>query len=233
MVWLPLESNPDVMNKFLEKMGVSSAWKLIDVFGLDSEALAWVPRPVLSVILLFPCSEKYYEYSLIQQKEIEQKGQEVSPDIFYMKQLISNACGTIALIHSIGNNIDRLDISNDIVKSLFADAKNLSPIERGNLLQTAAVGRDALHIANMHQELAKEGQTELNPNEQVNHHFVTFVHKDGVLYELDGRKEFPINHGATTPDTLLEDAAKVCKDYIQRESDDVNFTVMALTAAES
>lgn len=28
--------------------------------------------------------------------------------------------------------------------------------------------------------------------------------KDGYLFELDGRKAFPINHGATTPETLLE-----------------------------
>lgn len=27
---------------------------------------------------------------------------------------------------------------------------------------------------------------------------------DGHLYELDGRKKFPINHGASSPDTLLK-----------------------------
>jgi len=88
-------------------------------------------------------------------------------------------------------------------------------------------------IINMHQELAQEGQTEVNPNEQVNHHFIAFVHKDGNLYELDGRKEFPINHGATTPETLLEDSAKVCKEFMSRDSEDVNFTVMALAAAQN
>lgn len=45
---------------------------------------------------------------------------------------------------------------------------------------------------------------QVNPNEQVNFHFVAFVHKGGYLYELDGRKEFPINHGETDPEKLLE-----------------------------
>jgi hypothetical protein len=28
--------------------------------------------------------------------------------------------------------------------------------------------------------------------------------KEGHLYELDGRKKFPVNHGPSSPDTLLE-----------------------------
>ena len=34
-------------------------------------------------------------------------------------------------------------------------------------------------------------------------------HVDGSLYELDGRKSFPINHGASSAETLLQDACKV------------------------
>ena len=33
-----------------------------------------------------------------------QAGAEVNPDIFYMKQTISNACGTIGVLHAVGNN---------------------------------------------------------------------------------------------------------------------------------
>lgn len=34
--------------------------------------------------------------------------------------------------------------------------------------------------------------------------YVSCSHVDGHLYELDGRKKFPINHGPTTQATLLK-----------------------------
>jgi ubiquitin carboxyl-terminal hydrolase L3 len=103
------------------------------------------------------------------------------------------------------------------------DAKDLTPEERGEMLLKSK-NNEALNLITAHQELAMEGQTEVymelkvllsyiigmcaflqvNPNEQVNHHFVALIEKDGHLYELDGRKEFPINHGLTTQATFLE-----------------------------
>lgn len=43
-----------------------------------------------------------------------------------------------------------------------------------------------------------------NPDEAVLLHFVCFVHRDGRLYELDGRKAGALDHGPTSPETLLE-----------------------------
>lgn len=228
MSLLPLESNPDVLNKFLQKLGVSEKWNLVDVFGLDSESLAWVPRPVASVILLFPTSDMHQVFSEKQINEIKEKGQTLSSDLYYVKQIVSNACGTVALIHSIANNCDKITISDGPFKKLLEESRNMTPLERGELLQKSADS-----ILNAHRELANEGQTTANPNDEVNHHFVAFIHKDGYLYEMDGRKEFPINHGSTTPENLLEDAAKVCRQYMEREADNHNFTVMALTSTEN
>lgn len=50
---------------------------------------------------------QYYKFSDEQNKELAEKGQVLVPDLFYMKQLVSNACGTVALIHSIANNRDK------------------------------------------------------------------------------------------------------------------------------
>lgn len=91
----------------MDKMGVPGDWAMCDVFGLEPETLAWVPKPVLAVILLFPCSENYNKYSEIQCKSIEEKGQVVASDVYFLKQFVSNACGTIALIHSVANNTDK------------------------------------------------------------------------------------------------------------------------------
>ena len=52
--------------QLLHKIGVPKKWNVIDVYGLDSDLLAVLPRPVLSMILLYPLSDKvgwsFYSY---------------------------------------------------------------------------------------------------------------------------------------------------------------------------
>lgn len=40
-------------------------------------------------------------------EKIKKDGQKISPNVFHMEQTVSNACGTIALIHAIANNLDQ------------------------------------------------------------------------------------------------------------------------------
>lgn len=52
----------------------------------------------------------------MQEAEVEEKGQTVSDNVFYLKQNVTNACGTIALIHSVANNSDKyVNILNVLV----------------------------------------------------------------------------------------------------------------------
>lgn len=44
-------------------------------------------------------------YDTIQNTTIPQK-------VFFMKQKISNACGTFALFHSLANNLDKINMGN-------------------------------------------------------------------------------------------------------------------------
>lgn len=66
-------------------------------------------------------------------------------------------------------------------------------------------------------------------NEPIPYHFVAFIHKDGCLYEMDGRKSFPINHGPSSDETFLHDAANACRQYMSRDPNNVNFTIVAMT----
>ncbi|KAL0280254.1 UNVERIFIED_CONTAM: hypothetical protein PYX00_001601 [Menopon gallinae] len=224
MVWIPLESNPDVMNVFLHELGVPKKVQVVDVYSLDPEMLALVPQPALALLLLFPCDDKYEQHKSQQEKEIRERGQEISSKLYFLKQYVHNACGTIALIHSIAN-LDSIELGDGHLKQFLDDSKNLSPEKRGELLQKCE------GIINTHKDVASTGQT-APPDlyEPVPYHFVAFVHKDGCLYELDGRKEFPVNHGKSSEETFLHDAAEVCRTYMSRNPENVNFTVVAITA---
>lgn len=114
-----------------------------------------------------------------------------------------------------------------VIKNFYEKAKELSPEERGKLLA------EDTDFINVHQDLAAEGQTAAPPSDAViNNHFIAFVNIGNELFELDGRKNFPISHGATQEDSFLSDAAKVCKEFITRDPKEVNFTIMAFAKAD-
>uniref|UniRef100_A0A1A9W0Q2 Ubiquitin carboxyl-terminal hydrolase n=1 Tax=Glossina brevipalpis TaxID=37001 RepID=A0A1A9W0Q2_9MUSC len=223
-VWTPLESNPDVLTKYMHKCGVTKDWVITDVMGLEPDMLEWIPKPVKSLILLFPCSETYEKHRDEEQKRLAEEELTFPKDLFYMRQFTHNACGTVALIHSVANNRDIM-LGDGILKDFLEMAKDMTPEERGKALETDKAVRES------HQALAQEGQTMADPNEEVYHHFIALVNKDDTLYELDGRKSFPIKHGATNDATFLEDAARVCKEFMARDPQELRFTVLALSAA--
>ncbi|CAB4436423.1 unnamed protein product [Rhizophagus irregularis] len=220
--WLPLESNPQVMNDYVYKLGVSKDWAYTDVLGLDDELLLMVPQPVKAVILLFPITENYEKDRKEEAKKIQENGQEVSSNVVFFRQTISNACGTIGLLHTLASNTDVIKIDGPL-KSLLDKTKNLTPEERAKVLE------EDEGLAEAHQASASSGQTKApRADEDVNSHFAAFVEKDGSLYELDGRKPFPINHGKCTD--LLKDSAKIIKKFMNRDPDKIEFTVIALSS---
>uniref|UniRef100_A0A1A9WAT9 Ubiquitin carboxyl-terminal hydrolase n=1 Tax=Glossina brevipalpis TaxID=37001 RepID=A0A1A9WAT9_9MUSC len=222
--WTPLESNPDVLTKYIHNFGVNKDWIITDVMGLEPDMLEWIPKPVKSVILLFPCSESYEKHRAEEQKRLIATEETYPKDLYYMRQLTENACGTVALIHSVANNKDIM-LGDGILKNFLELTKDMTPEERGKALETDK----AVH--ENHQALAHEGQTVSDPNQRVYHHFIAFVNKKGILYELDGRKMCPVKHGATSDGTFLQDAARVCEEFMARDPKELRFTVLALSRA--
>lgn len=47
---------------------------------------------------------QFVKYEEEEEQQIRKEGQLVNPDVFFIKQTIGNACGTVGLLHALGNN---------------------------------------------------------------------------------------------------------------------------------
>eukprot|EP01028_Stygiella_incarcerata_P011408 TRINITY_DN644_c0_g1_i1.p1 TRINITY_DN644_c0_g1~~TRINITY_DN644_c0_g1_i1.p1 ORF type:complete len:250 (-),score=83.01 TRINITY_DN644_c0_g1_i1:358-1107(-) len=224
-IWLPLEANPAVMNKFLASLGLEDGFIFHDVFSTDEELLSFVPRPVLAVLLLFPISDASEEMRIKQQKKMEEEKIVIPPSVYFMDQTVGNACGTIGLLHAIGNNVDKLLIrKGSFFSNFFSKTDDLSQSERAEVLEKSE------ELEAVHDEVANEGDTEAPDRDaRVLLHFICFVEKEGSLFELDGRKNGPICHGKTSADRLLEDSCAVIKtNFMDVDPESIEFTMVAL-----
>jgi len=106
--FLPLESNPEVFTELSHRLGLSPSFAFHDVLSLDdADLLAFVPRPALALVLVFPASGTYSadlaedkdtpEYSLCGDDE----------DAVWFKQTIHNACGLYGILHALSNGAAR------------------------------------------------------------------------------------------------------------------------------
>ena len=223
--WIPLEANPEVMDAFIHRLGVNDKWTCADVYSLDEEMLMMVPRPVLAVFMVYPITDKS-ETELIGKyspNETDLKGGK----LYFMQQTIGNACGTVALVHAVANNCEQLGVDPNSTFGKFIDgSKTLPPIERCKLLGSNKALSDA------HGDLSVQGQSDVPPPETcTNLHFVAFINHNGTLYEMDGRKEAPVQHRPTTSDTVLEDTVAVVKQFIERDPKLITFSLIALCQA--
>ncbi|KDP39923.1 hypothetical protein JCGZ_03454 [Jatropha curcas] len=217
--WLPLEANPDVMNQFLWGLGLpESEAECYDVYGLDDELLEMVPKPVLAVLFLYPITPQSEAERL--QQEAEKK--ELSNKVYFMKQTVGNACGTIGLLHAVGNITSEIKLlEGSFLDRFFKSTAQMDPLERAAFLENDR----EMEVA--HSVAATAGDTEASDN--VDTHFICFTCVEGQLFELDGRKSGPISHGQTSPGSLLQDATKVIRKMIQKNPDSLNFNVIAIS----
>ncbi|RLM60931.1 ubiquitin carboxyl-terminal hydrolase isozyme L3-like [Panicum miliaceum] len=227
--WIPLEANPDVMNQFMWGLGVPEGEvQFCDVYGLDDELLAMVPQPVLAVIFLYPLTSLDEEKEELGASGASTAGgksfmmQDLSKKVYFTKQTVGNACGTVGVIHAIGNVASQIKlVEGSYFEKFYKKTADMDPIQRAAFLE------EDDEMEGAHSVAASAGDTDANVD--VNEHFVCFSCVDGELYELDGRKSQPISHGPSSPETLLLDAAKVIKARIAENPNSMNFNVMALS----
>ena len=244
--WFPLESNPVVMNKYLASLGVdTTVVSFHDVFGLDEDLLSMLPQPVLALLLVFPVTDATEQEAITSLQKQEESGAtsifgDAASPIYFMKQTIRNACGTVGILHAL------LNAEPSIVRPSFKQQSfidqfshqiiNLTPLERAELMEKS----EELHSAQ--ETAASDGVTEnASIDEDVDLHFVCFTKGPrGTVLEFDGRQSGPILRGdVTSPEVAPETAslelacAKAIKERMLMNPESMRFTITALCGAPS
>ena len=145
--------------------------------------------------------------------------------MFYMKQLAHNACGTIALFHIVLNahdNHPELVAADSFLQKFKNSSNNGDPQERGEVF------KNSKDILTEHKAAVEEGQSSVQ--NECDSHFIAFIPKNGRIYELDGQKKCPVDQGACTEEEFLTKGSALIKEYMARDPDNVNFSMIVLAA---
>lgn len=228
---IPLESNPEIFNSLAYKIGLSPVLLFQDVYSLtDPDLLAFLPQPVLALVLLFPITSTYEQY----RKEFDSQHSNSSESATWFKQTIGNGCGLYALLHVLAN------LPRDfIVQSLLVNSLLLLQISAASGVEEIAQLVELLELnIQLDDNYGAQGQTTApDASEPVEFHFITYVKgTDGHVYELDGRRSGPVDLGESPESLHILDDAKVAEkiqfymdntDELQRN----NFAMMAVAPA--
>lgn len=220
--WFPLESNSELVNDYVRKLGYTNSYEFVDVFSTEEWALEMIAQPVQALMLLYPLTDVQTQYQDPPESVVKD-----STDVWFIKQRIGNACGTIALLHALLNGPKELFVPNSWLAQFVSATQTSTPIQRAEQLE-----RDN-QIARHHDQAASSEQNSTNRgslDDDIITHFVALVKVNGKLYELDGRKEGPVCHGPCQ--NLLVDACAVVKKFMERDPNEVRFNIMALAPKE-
>lgn len=103
--FIPLEANPELMTSLLHRLGLSKALQVHDVYSVtDPELLAFVPRPALALLLVFPVSAVYESQRMAEDAPLPAyDGSGPGEPVVWFRQTIRNACGLMGLLHAVSN----------------------------------------------------------------------------------------------------------------------------------
>ncbi|RFU77786.1 ubiquitin carboxyl-terminal hydrolase l3 [Trichoderma arundinaceum] len=242
--FIPLEANPQLLTTLIHKLGVSPALQMHDVYSLtEPELLAFIPRPALALLLVFPVSAVYESHRMAEDSlAAEYNGTGDKEPVLWWRQTIRNACGLMGLLHAVSNGPAKEFIgtlastlwSNFVfleqgstLDELIKKSTPLHPVERAKLLEQTPA------LADAHKAAATEGDTAApDAQDDVDLHYVCFVKgNDGNLWELDGRRKGPINRGGLDKDedVLSEKGLNLgALRFLEREGGDLRFSAVAL-----
>ncbi|KAG9701086.1 cysteine proteinase, partial [Aureobasidium melanogenum] len=237
--WCEIESEPAFFTTILKDMGVRDL-RVHEVFGVDDDALAILPKPVHAVIFLF----KYQEDGTAEQAQENI----CPPHVWFANQISQYACGTVALLNIV-NNVPNLDLGQPL-ESFKDYTQSFDPVARGYaidsfdfvrkihnsfardtdmLIVDSAVRSNPSRKARTSKSVV-EAEEEEQESEESGFHFVAYMPIGEDVWKLDGLDSFPTTIGKTSPgrDWLDVVQTSLSVRMAQYEEGQIQFSLMAV-----
>jgi ubiquitin carboxyl-terminal hydrolase L3 len=153
--------------------------------------------------------------------------------LFFLEQVdgLPNACGTIALVHGLANNMQALGVAEDSMLGRFVAAnRGRSKREIGD-----AMANDA-ELREVHNSFVEQGQSRVIENdESVGAHFIALLPINGRVVEFDGAyQQAPVVRDAIAEgETFLQAAARVVKRDWMSRTDSIGFAITAIAPSSN
>lgn len=232
--WRELESDPGVFSLLIEDYGVRGV-KVEEVYDITTN----FDCQVYGFVFLFR-----YELSdrrarkkareLVSMSDCYVLDSNVVNQMFFAHQIINNSCATHALL-SVLLNCNDLNIGPNLTK-LKEFSRGLDPESKGYAIA------NMMELAHIHNKHARPPSNIIPPvggrKASVvssayallpeTYHFVSFVPINGRLFELDGLKEYPIDHGPWGEQEKWTDLFLRTVSLRLAQSQDFLFNLMAL-----
>ncbi|XP_017838782.1 ubiquitin carboxyl-terminal hydrolase calypso [Drosophila busckii] len=193
--WLELESDPGLFTLLLEDFGCHDV-QVEEVYDLQKP----IESPYGFIFLFRWIEERRARRKIVETTaEIFVKDEEAISSIFFAQQVVPNSCATHALLSVLLNcNENNLQLGETLSR-LKAHTKGMSPENKGlaigNTPELAcAHNSHAMPQARRRLERTGAGVASCRFTGEA-FHFVSFVPINGQLFELDGLKPYPMNHG--------------------------------------
>ena len=217
--WHALESDPDLWRVYLEKLGAeSNSFEFVEIYSLDED---------------YPPDEAIYSFIFLYPMKGSSSASPVSSPVadnklWTIKQIheLDSCCCLIALLHSIGNNLDKIVLRpNSPLAEFFETTKNMSADERA----VALLNDQKIHQA--HEETAAQGQTEMIDGERVGYHYIAYVvTESNQLYQLNGSTRGPQATliGELNGESFYSHVTREIKRRVAAVDGDIRFNLIAL-----
>lgn len=183
--WCTIESDPGVFHELLHAFGCKGL-TFEELWALDESAFEPL-RPIYGLFFLFKWQKR--------EARVASSGSEQpsGDDIVFCQQIISNACGTLALLNVL------LNLKDFPIGATLEDFKSFTSGFDAGMRGMALAECDPIRTA--HNSFARpepfihEERKARDDDDDV-YHFIAYTPINGKVYELDGLANAPVDLGA-------------------------------------